>query len=81
MPARCDHQHRIAVGEEDQRACDLPDLDPQGLGSLDGGAGAVVEPTYLTADAPLGERGTHRDDGLLLGSLGHERQGIHPARE
>ena len=81
VPTRCDHQHGISVGEENQRTCDLPHLDTQRLGGLDGGAGAVIEPTYLAADAPLGERGSHRDDGLLLGGLGHEWQATHPARE
>ena len=80
VSARCDHQHRLAVGEEDQRTRDLPHLDTERPGGLDGGAGAVIEPTYLAADAPLGERGSHRDDGLLLGGLGHERQASHPAR-
>ena len=81
MPAGCDRQHGISIGEENQRTRYLPHLDAERPGGLDGGAGTVIEPTYLAPDAPLGECGSHRDDGLLLGGLGHKRQASHLARE
>jgi hypothetical protein len=62
MAASISDEDRFAVGEEDERAGDLTDLDAECVGGLLRGAGAVVEPPDLAAGPEECEPLAYADD-------------------
>jgi len=74
MLAGGDHQNRCTVGEEDQGARDLTNLNVECCGRLLRSAGAVVQSANLARGAESGQGFLDENDGLLKGVLNHSRE-------